>query len=95
MDIYFCEEETTQAIEDLVNDEVYDDLLAEGLHQTNPAPLLPQVPQPGDRFTARRAQLLASKPAAVGLPGGTAPRNVKEKSNRNLQSFFKVGILWW
>lgn len=104
MDIYFSEEETTQAIEDLVNDEVYDDLLAQGLHQPNPAPLLPQVPQAGDRFAARRAQLLASKPAAVGLPDSTAPRNVKEKIKQELAKFLQGRnsvvvktnpLLWW
>ena len=105
MDIYLSEEETTQAIQDLVNDEVYDDLVAEeGPVEDTVRPAATAAPQSVDRFALRRAQLLAKKPATVDLPATEASRNVRTRIRQELTGFLRGRnslvektnpLLWW
>ena len=87
MDIYFNEEETAQAIEDLSTDEVYDGLD----HSAAPAPpeTAVQAAAPGDKFSLRRAQLLASKPSTAALPSSSGPRGNKQKVKVELTKFLQ------
>ena len=101
MDIYFNDEETAQAIEDLVNDEVYDGLDDQRAASPLRDPAVQRDVAPADKFALRRAQLLASKPPTAALPGpGSKKERVKQELTKFLQGRSSVPDntnpqLWW